>query len=731
MKTDMNRNLLFLFALLGFSLGNLCLGQKVSDFPKSTTINSDGLIIYLDPDDHSIAATGRDKTIAFSDFRTALAIPSGGSGTVTSVGLTGTSVLTFGSPVTTSGTISITLTNESANLVFAGPASGSAAAPTFRSLVAGDLPAISFASLTGKPTTLAGYSITDPIVVTSGTYPNPSWITSLAFAKLTGVPSFLTTTGNGSSLTGITPGQIGLGNVNNTTDATKNSAIVTLTNHTIDGANNTITIRLANDVTGILPIANGGTGTNAPGIIAGANVTVTGNFPNQTIDASGGGGGVLAQYVAFLASYGDDSTGAVGDPTHPFLSAEAAYIAITDIAGWSSLSVPPVYLKFLPGDALNAGPIYLSSFAQVVYLDGWSAAACVVGAINAAAGYDLQVIGNGADRVTASPWVAGPNSLTASGIAGQFGASGANGADAGRITISDCTVAGITSQGGAGAEGSAPSGTAFSLFVAFVNGNGRGFGLDIQENIAPWDGTPSVITTTDGTGNSDQWLYAGDTNWTYLGGTGGGPYSFASFDSVQGIEQGSGASYTTDGSSNADAEILFSDGAANSGWDGNATNITVSGPAGSDVYSLISGGFAFVSGTGMSTAIPGGFTITGNIPGAGYSYATDGASNADGWAALTDGSGSSGGNGGNGGSGNQVTIKRCHVTASAVTIQGGAAGAGAGLGSLGSPGIAAPSVTAYDCEIDVSGALTTTDSSPLTAIERLCMEAGITIDSQN
>lgn len=34
----------------------------------------------------------------------------------------------------------------------------------------------------------------------------------------------------------------------------------TLTNKTISGASNTLTVRLANDVTGILPIANGGTG---------------------------------------------------------------------------------------------------------------------------------------------------------------------------------------------------------------------------------------------------------------------------------------------------------------------------------------------------------------------------------------------------------------------------------------------------------------------------------------
>lgn len=45
-----------------------------------------------------------------------------------------------GSPVTTTGTLAATLATQSANLVLAGPTTGSAA-PTFRSVVASDLPA--------------------------------------------------------------------------------------------------------------------------------------------------------------------------------------------------------------------------------------------------------------------------------------------------------------------------------------------------------------------------------------------------------------------------------------------------------------------------------------------------------------------------------------------------------------------------------------------------------------
>lgn len=70
--------------------------------------------------------------------------PTAGSGTVTSVAMTLPSFLSVtGSPITTSGTLAVTLATESAHAVFAGPTTGSAATPTFRSLVSSDLPVFS------------------------------------------------------------------------------------------------------------------------------------------------------------------------------------------------------------------------------------------------------------------------------------------------------------------------------------------------------------------------------------------------------------------------------------------------------------------------------------------------------------------------------------------------------------------------------------------------------------
>lgn len=64
-----------------------------------------------------------------------------GTGTVTSVGLTAPSIFVVSdSPVEDAGTIDLALATETANKVWAGPASGAAATPTFRSLVVADIP---------------------------------------------------------------------------------------------------------------------------------------------------------------------------------------------------------------------------------------------------------------------------------------------------------------------------------------------------------------------------------------------------------------------------------------------------------------------------------------------------------------------------------------------------------------------------------------------------------------
>lgn len=94
-------------------------------------------------------------------------------GTVSSVGVSLPGIFNVtGSPVTTSGTISATLANQTAGSFFAGPASGPNAPPSFRAMATTDLPS--------------------SVVLDTESFSNPSWITSLEWSKIDGAPAFIT-----------------------------------------------------------------------------------------------------------------------------------------------------------------------------------------------------------------------------------------------------------------------------------------------------------------------------------------------------------------------------------------------------------------------------------------------------------------------------------------------------------------------------------------------------------
>jgi hypothetical protein len=67
-----------------------------------------------------------------------------------------------------------------------------------------------------------------------------------------------------------------------------------------------------------LPVTSGGTGTTTPNLVAGTNVTLSGTWPNQTINAIGGGSGSVTSVAALtLGTTGTDlsSTVATGTTT--------------------------------------------------------------------------------------------------------------------------------------------------------------------------------------------------------------------------------------------------------------------------------------------------------------------------------------------------------------------------------------------------------------------------------
>lgn len=93
-----------------------------------------------------------------------------------------------------------------------------------------------------------------------------------------------------------------------------------------------------------LPVLNGGTGTTTPAIVAGTNITVSGTWPNQTINSSAGGGTVTSVAALTLGTSGTDlsSTVATGTTT-PVITlnvptASASNRGVLSAADWSTFN---------------------------------------------------------------------------------------------------------------------------------------------------------------------------------------------------------------------------------------------------------------------------------------------------------------------------------------------------------------------------------------------------------
>jgi len=115
---------------------------------------------------------------------------SGGTGTVTSVGLDLPTIMSVsGSPVTTSGVLTGTLVTQSVNTLFAGPSSGAASVPTFRALATADIPALAYVSSVGA---------TAPITSTGGLTPTIG-VTAAALDKVDDTNVTMTLSGSPST----------------------------------------------------------------------------------------------------------------------------------------------------------------------------------------------------------------------------------------------------------------------------------------------------------------------------------------------------------------------------------------------------------------------------------------------------------------------------------------------------------------------------------------------------
>jgi hypothetical protein len=202
--------------------GSLTATEKVSI--ASGTAGLSGLKLINLPNT-STAVAGNGKVLSTDSAGNVIFVTDASSGgTVTSVALSAPSIFTVsGSPVTTTGTLGLTLVSQAANTFFAAP-SGVAGAPTFRTLTAADLPATTH-TLSSTVNTLTsvvnGISATAPSVNTNTLTSTAGNITSLVNGITSGAVAIagLTTT-NLSATAGILNAQLANSTIGTTTGAT-------------------------------------------------------------------------------------------------------------------------------------------------------------------------------------------------------------------------------------------------------------------------------------------------------------------------------------------------------------------------------------------------------------------------------------------------------------------------------------------------------------------------------
>ena len=193
-----------------------------------------------------------------------LPVANGGTG-ITSLG---TGVATFlGTPSSANLLAAVTDETGTGSLVFA-------TSPTLVTPALGTPSALVGTNITGTASGLTAGNVTTNANLTGAvtSVGNATSLGSFSSANLLG--ALTDETGTGSAVFATSPTLV--------TPILGTPTSATLTNAT--------GLPLTTGVTGQLPVANGGTGTATPSIVAGTNVTVTGTWPNQTIAASGGGG---------------------------------------------------------------------------------------------------------------------------------------------------------------------------------------------------------------------------------------------------------------------------------------------------------------------------------------------------------------------------------------------------------------------------------------------------------
>jgi hypothetical protein len=315
---------------------------------------------------------------------------------------------------------------------------------------------------------------------------------------------------------------------------------------------------LTTGVTGLLPVANGGTGTASPSLVQGTNVTITGTWPNQTINSTGGGGsGTVTSVAATVPSF----LSVTGSPITTSGTLAIAYSGTAlPIAngGTNATTATAARGNILPSYAGNAGKVLAvnTGATDVEYISAGGTGTVTSVAVS---GGTTGLTTSGGPITAAGTITLGGTLAVASGGTGTATPSLVQGTN---VTITgswpnqtiNATAGGsgtVTSVGGTGTvSGISLSGTVTSSGNLTLGGT-----LDLSAPPAIGGTTPAAITGTTVTANTK---FSG-TNFDASGSGGGALRTSGGSNCLQ--WGGGGVNLTLDGAFNmnpANASIQIS-----------------------------------------------------------------------------------------------------------------------------------------------------------------------------